>query len=235
MQQTVIVTGAERGLGLALVQAFLQSGARVIATRNGSDDNLRRLQDSQGQSLTIVPMDVTDPASIRAGVTSVAAVVTSVDILINNAGVHLEDKHTLLEELDFGDQHLETTMAVNAFGPLRVTQRFLPLLDKGAGKTIINISSEAGSIGDAWRKGEYAYCMSKAALNMQTKLLCNYLAPKGYRVLAIHPGWMRTDMGGPEADIAAQEAAAGVLELATGEEASDRGIYLDYRGKSLQW
>ena len=120
-----------------------------------------------------------------------------------------------LEARDLSDGHLERAMQVNAFGPLRVTQRFLPLLERGAGKTIVDVSSEAGSIESAWRTCELEYSMSKAALNMQTRLLANALGPRGYRVVAVHPGWMRTDMGGTEADIASEEASRGIFRLAT--------------------
>jgi len=126
-------------------------------------------------------------------------------------------------------------MQVNAFGPLRVTQQFMPLLTKGSGKTIVNISSEAGSIGDAARTCEFEYCMTKAALNMQTKLLANALGNQGFRVLSIHPGQMRTDMGGPGADIAPEEASLGIVQIATDPTCATNGAYLDYRGKAMAW
>jgi NAD(P)-dependent dehydrogenase (short-subunit alcohol dehydrogenase family) len=131
--------------------------------------------------------------------------------------------------------HFQKTMDVNAFGPLRVIQQFLPLLKKGPRKLIINISSEAGSLADCCRSMEYAYCMSKSALNMASRILQNALAPAGFKVLAIHPGWMRTDMGGPEADIAPDEAADGIFELAMRQWQLDDNIYMDYQGTILPW
>ncbi len=99
-------------------------------------------------------------ASIRRAVLRVASLTQTLDILINNAAVYLPSKLVKpLSELDLTDGHLEETLNVNTFGPLRVTQQFLPLLDKGTGKLIINVSSEAGSIGDCRRSSEYAYCM----------------------------------------------------------------------------
>jgi NAD(P)-dependent dehydrogenase (short-subunit alcohol dehydrogenase family) len=110
-----------------------------------------------------------------------------------------------------------------------------PLLKKGDRKLIINVSSEAGSIADCWRESEFAYSMSKAALNMQSKILQNYLKPRGFKVLAVHPGWMQTDMGGADADIPADEAAEGIFRLAEKNWNPDDEIYMDYRGQPLPW
>jgi NAD(P)-dependent dehydrogenase (short-subunit alcohol dehydrogenase family) len=133
------------------------------------------------------------------------------------------------------DQQLQQTMEVNAFGPLRVVQQFLSLLEHGEQKLIFNISSEAGSIADCRRESQFAYCMSKAALNMQSRILHNYLKPRGFRVLAVHPGWMRTNMGGPAASISPNESAAGILQLARREWNADDPIYMDYEGQPLPW
>lgn len=234
MQQTVVITGAERGLGLCLVKDFLAAGAAVVAGKRSGDRNLRALGE-RGGKLTIVQMDISDPASVRAAADWVGSRFGAVDLLINNAAVFPPLKGVPLEARDLGDGQLERTMQVNAFGPLRVTQRFLPLLDKGTGKTILDISSEAGSVGNAWRTCELEYCMSKAALNMQTRLLANALGPRGYRVLAVHPGWMRTEMGGAEADIAPEEAARGIFRIATVPASAASGTFVDYTGKPLAW
>ncbi len=234
MQRTVVITGADRGLGLCLVKEFLAAGAAVVAGKRSSDRNLRALGE-RGGKLTIVQMDVSDPGSIRAAAAWVAARVGAVDLLVNNAAVFPPLKGVPLEARDLADGQLERTMQVNAFGPLRVTQAFLPLLERGAGKTILDISSEAGSIGAAWRTCELEYCMSKAALDAQARILANALGPRGYRVVAIHPGWMRTEMGGAEADIAPEEAARGILRLAADPAAAPNGAFVDYTGKPLAW
>ncbi len=234
MQQTVLITGAERGLGLCLAREFLAAGATVVAGKRSADRNLRALGE-RGGKLTIVQMDVADPASVRAAADWIAPRVGAIDLLVNNAAVYPTLKAVPLEARDLGDGQLERTMNVNAFGALRVTQRFLPLLEKGAGKTILDVSSEAGSIGDAWRTCELEYCMSKAALNMQVRLLANALGPRGYRVLAVHPGWMRTEMGGAEADIEPEVAARGIFRLATDEGSAENGAFVDYTGNRLSW
>lgn len=235
MEQTVFVTGADKGLGFSLVAKFLREGFQVFAGRFADSANLQNLTDEFPKRLTIVPLDVTDTDSVRQAASIVSGQAAALDILINNAGVHLEDSKTPLEQLDLTDRHLQQTMEVNAFGPLRVTQQFLPLLQKGQRKLIVNVSSEAGSIADCQRQREYAYCMSKAALNMQSKILQNHLGPGGFKVLAIHPGWMQTDMGGSDADIHPDVAAEGIFELATRDWSPDDEIYLDYRGNPMRW
>jgi len=157
------------------------------------------------------------------------------DILINNAGVFFSQTKLPLAEVDLDDGHLESMMAVNAFGPLRVTRQFLPLLEKGRLKRIVNISSEAGSISDCGRDSWFGYCMSKAALNMQCGILQRHLKPKGFKVLAIHPGWLRTDMGGAEADLDPEVSAEAIFGLATRKWSLDDPIYMDYTGKPLNW
>ena len=123
---------------------------------------------------------------------------------------------------------------VNAVGPLRVVKHGLPLLRKGGRKLIVNVSSEAGSIGDCWRKTEYAYCMSKSALNMGSKLLQNHVAPEGIKVLALHPGWFNSSGKGP-APISAEQAAVKVLETILKPHPLDEPMYLDPDGKPLPW
>jgi NAD(P)-dependent dehydrogenase (short-subunit alcohol dehydrogenase family) len=246
MTETVFITGADKGLGFALATRFLSAGFRVFAGAHLPDGNpstlpvvagqaLPRLREQFPQTLTVIPLDVSRMASIRAAVKRVARQVSGLDVLINNAGVHLEKENASLEQLDFADQHLEKTMAINTFGPLRMTQQFLPLLTQGKRKLIINISSEAGSIVDCSRVMEFAYCMSKSALNMQSKLLQNVLGPQGIKVLAVHPGWIRTDMGGPQAAISADQSAEGIFQLAIRAWSPDDPIYLDYEGKALRW
>lgn len=235
MQATVLITGAERGLGFCLVKDFLEQGATVVAGKRAADRNLRALGECGGR-LVIVSLDIGDPGSVCAAREWVADRFEAIDLLLNNAAIYPKElKSVPFEARDLSDGWLERTMQVNAFGPLRVTQQFLPLLEKGVGKTIINVSSEAGSLGDAWRTCELEYCMSKAAMNMHTRLLSNALGPRGFRVISVHPGWMRTEMGGPEADMAPEEGSRGILRIATDPRSAANGAYVDYRGKPIPW
>jgi NAD(P)-dependent dehydrogenase (short-subunit alcohol dehydrogenase family) len=240
MADSVLITGAGKGLGLSLTRRFLTAGYRVFAGIHQTCSFIKEYQEHYRELLSVIPLNVIDMNSVRAAAEKVSQEVSALEILINNAGVHLENKTVPLPELDLEDKHLQKTMEINAFGPLRVTQRFLPLLEKGHGKIIVNISSEAGSIGDCWRTQEYAYCMSKAALNMQTRILHNYLSSQGFRVKAVHPGWLRTDMGGREATLAPDESAERIFQIIenirkdSGEESGQR-LYVDYQGKELRW
>jgi NAD(P)-dependent dehydrogenase (short-subunit alcohol dehydrogenase family) len=123
----------------------------------------------------------------------------------------------------------------NALGPLRVTQAFVPLLRAGTRRLIVNVSSEAGSIGDCWRKDDHLYCMSKAALNMQSAILKNDLGREGFEILVVHPGWMRTEMGGAKADIEATEAARGIVKLTRSKRGAEEPFFVDYEGEALRW
>jgi NAD(P)-dependent dehydrogenase (short-subunit alcohol dehydrogenase family) len=233
LTETVFISGAARGLGLALTNRFLEADFHVFAGAR-SQTGLAALSKAYPGRLDFVALDVTDMASIRACAQQVGAQIPSLDMLVNNAAVNLERGRSSLAELDLADGHLEQTMSVNVFGPLRLIQQFQPLLARGGRKLILNISSEAGSITDCGRDREFAYCMSKAALNMQTKLLHNALSPQGLRVLSIHPGWIRTDMGGPQAHLSPEESAEAVFRVAQESHPHD-AIYLDFHGQPLNW
>jgi NAD(P)-dependent dehydrogenase (short-subunit alcohol dehydrogenase family) len=234
-ERRVLVTGADAGLGLSLVKRFLVGGDQVFAGLYRSAAHLERLADEYPGSLRIIPLNVADTQSVSQAAAQVAGRTDALDIVINNAAIHLRHSQQPLEKLDFADQQLQQTMEVNAFGPLRVVQQFLPLLERGVQRLIVNISSEAGSIMDCQRESQFAYCMSKAALNMQTKILQNYLKPRGFRVLAVHPGWMRTRMGGPDATISPDESAEGIFHLTVNQRSPDDPIYVDYLGTPLRW
>lgn len=158
MTETVFISGADKGLRFSLATRFLHEGFRVFAGAYATSFDSPALRQLSGERLTLVPLDVTDVDSVRQAVRHVAERASALEVLINNAGVHIEDQDTPPEDLDLTDMHLERTMDVNAFGPLRTTQQFYPLLERGEHKLIIDISSEAGSIGGCWRSREFAYC-----------------------------------------------------------------------------
>jgi NAD(P)-dependent dehydrogenase (short-subunit alcohol dehydrogenase family) len=235
MNETVFISGAGKGLGFALARRFIGAGFHVFAGEHSPSRNLPHLLEQYPRALTILPLDVGKMDSIRKAAELVAEKTSALDILVNNAAVYLEDKSANLEDMDLTDEYFHQTMNINAFGPLRMAQQFLPLLKKGQRMMIVNVSSEAGSIADCGRTREFVYCMSKSALNMESKILQNYLGPQGFKVVAIQPGWMKTDMGGPGAEIDPDGPARAILEMTLKTWKPDDIIYLDYHGNPLPW
>jgi NAD(P)-dependent dehydrogenase (short-subunit alcohol dehydrogenase family) len=229
---TIFITGAGNGLGFNLAEAFGREGWIVFAGYRNLTPAFQALA-SQVQSIRPVRMDVTDGEQVRAGAAEVARMVDKLDVLVNNAAILPEDGRGSIENMKV-DVGL-SVFDVNSLGPLRVTQSLLPLLRRGELRLILNVSSEAGSIGDCWRHDEYLYCMSKAALNMQTAILKNDLSRSGFRVMAVHPGWMRTEMGGPKADLDPRESAEALFRIITAPVDSDALTFIDYRGQPLNW
>jgi NAD(P)-dependent dehydrogenase (short-subunit alcohol dehydrogenase family) len=233
LSSTVLVTGASRGLGTCLVERYAAEGWRVIAGRREPSERLAVLVQRLPDQVFAVDLDVTSSASIAAAEFAVAERLSSLDVLVNNAAILPTEARGQIGRLDC-EAGLRV-YDVNALGPLRVTEAFLPMLERGERRLIVNISSEAGSVTDCWRKDDYFYCMSKAALNMQSAILRNALEARGIEVLAIHPGWMRTDMGGQDADIDPTTAAEGIFRITAQRRDREAGIYLDYRGRPMRW
>jgi NAD(P)-dependent dehydrogenase (short-subunit alcohol dehydrogenase family) len=179
MSELVVITGTSRGIGLALAEKFIQGGFTVIGTRRtGKVESLHHSQ------FSVLPLDLTDLISIKSFAENLKQKEIYVDIFINNAGIG-PDLDTLIPEIDSFQQ----TLAVNLTGTVFLTEQILPQIKKN-GK-IINISSKMGSIEFCVGTDSTAYRLSKAALNMYTKILANRLSPQ-QSVAAIHPGWVRT-------------------------------------------
>lgn len=230
---TVVVTGTDHGLGRAFVDEFVAQGFRVFA---GNHALAKRGDGARDVSAAVVelPLDVTQPESVRTFAEAVGARSEALDVLVNNAAVNPE-KGVPLEELDIAVT--KTVLDVNALGPLRMTQALLGLLAHGEKKTVLNISSEAGSLATCERSSWFGYCMSKAALNMQSRLLENYLGPRGFRVFSLHPGWLSTPMANFEGPLAPEEAAARIASLVLDpklEPPKSEG-FLEYDGTTRPW
>jgi NAD(P)-dependent dehydrogenase (short-subunit alcohol dehydrogenase family) len=232
MTDQFFITGAARGLGLAMTKQLLDRGCRIGVFVRKESDGLRDLESSSGGRLSIHLGDVTDEASIQKAFAEVAERLGYLDVIINNAVIYLDGSRPSIEDADLSI--CARTFEVNSVGPLRVVKHGLPLLRKGRRKLVVNVSSEAGSIGDCRRKTEYAYCMSKSALNMGSKLLQNHLAPEGIKVLALHPGWFNSSGKGP-APISAEQAAVNVLATILKPHTLDAPLYVDPHGKALPW
>jgi NAD(P)-dependent dehydrogenase (short-subunit alcohol dehydrogenase family) len=195
-------------------------------------EGLTQLRARHGESLGVYLGDVSDEASLAAVFAELGQRVDALDAVINNAVIYLDGSRPTIEDADLSI--CARTFEVNSVGPLRVVQHSLPLLRKGRRKLIVNVSSEAGSIGDSKRKTEFAYCMSKSALNMGSKLLQNYLAPEGIQVLVLHPGWFNSSGQGP-APISAEQASLNVLETILKPRRANEPMYVGPDGSPLPW
>lgn len=222
---TVVITGASRGIGLECARQFAAKGSKVIGTVRDPADakKLSAVADRVEQ------LDVADPASVAAFAQRLKGV--PVEVLINNAGV-FERKDVSLDRVDFAA--MEQTLAVNTLGPLRVTQALMPNLRAGRRRVVVNMSSELGSIEHSNGRW-YAYRTSKAALNQVTRTMSVELAAEGFICVVLHPGWVRTDMGGASATYSPQESVSGLVAVIERLGPSDNGCFYDFNGASIPW
>jgi NAD(P)-dependent dehydrogenase (short-subunit alcohol dehydrogenase family) len=229
----ILITGANRGIGLTLVVQCAERGDKIFAACRSPKKavNLKALANKYTPRITIVGLDVTDEESIDSAASMVSRQVQALDVLINNAGTHYEDVR--LSEVQ--TEILLKTLHVNAVGPLTVAQRFRNLLLNSGNPKIVNISSEAGSISKMNRFRGYAYYGSKAAENMLTRCLAYDPEIKGITVIAMHPGWVRTDMGGPNAPLSTAESAAGILKVTDQLTPEDNGNFYTWEGVKHPW
>lgn len=230
-----LVTGANRGLGLEFVRQLLARGDAVIATARVPEraDALNGLAAAHPSGrLQVLALDVADPASHAELLQALSAALHGsgrIDLLVNNAGVLASGER-------FGDirmDALDASFRTNAAGPLLLTQALAPLLAKNA--VVANISSQLGSIENTTRFGTPSYGIGKAAQNMATRLLAVALAERGIAVVALHPGWVQTDMGGAGASITPAQSVASLLRVLDGIGPGQTGQFLDWQGATLPW
>jgi NAD(P)-dependent dehydrogenase (short-subunit alcohol dehydrogenase family) len=236
VNKTVVVTGAGRGLGYCITQRHVQQKDKVYALEYQISEALRTLEE-ENPNLHVACCDVGDDASVAEAVKPLIKSESRLDIIYSVAGIFSFAGRVGLAktETDMGMQ----TYNVNALGTLRVCREVWSLIQKDS--LVLIVSSEAGSIGAAQRKAEYAYCMSKAALNMLGKLLSNELWEQGGRVLCIHPGWLRTQMGGEDArnstlSIEPELSAEHIVALAERIDTIPRDqLFMTHLGEILPW
>lgn len=215
VERRAYVTGADRGLGLELVRGLLRMGYHVYAGLYMTDlPDLQKLAEEQNGQLDLIQLDVSDTDSVNQAAQNIRNRTEYLNLLINNAGIVKERNQTMEEDMYFDD--MLNLFNVNTLGTLRVTKSVIDLLLKGDPKLLVNISSAAASVGGVTRKNQYGYTMSKAAINMQSKLIYNTYHDQGLEVRAVHPGWMHTSLfGDPDIMKAApfepDEAAALIL------------------------
>jgi len=224
-RHTVLITGANRGIGLELARQYAEGGWQVIGTARKPD----AAQELKAVAAKIVQLDVTDPSSVERMARELAD--TPIDLLINNAGI--QPLMWTLEEVDFDD--FERALAVNTVGPVRVTRALLPNLRAGTLREIVNVTTNLSSIAENTEGGFYGYRESKAALNMFTKSLAADLGSEGFTCIVLHPGWVRTDLGGPQAPLAVEDSVRGMIAVIDGLTAADNGSFRTYAGETMPW
>lgn len=230
----ILITGANRGLGLSLARTAVERGHTVLAgTRSLTErmEQLNELKAAAPERVVPVRLDVKDEDSVKEAAQQVAERYGKVDVIINNAAILLGREQSI-EEVNI--DHMIESMDVNLYGPMRVVKHFLPLMRKAGQGCILNVSSEAGSFHRAYGR-DYPYALSKAALNLFTQRLYLDLKEAGIRAFAVHPGWMRTDMGGSNAHLDPNFSAAALLDLIEGKQQAELEpfAFVDYTGKAF--
>ena len=234
MPLDVLVTGGNRGIGLAFVRQLLARGDRVVATcrQPGKATALNALAGEHPGRLRVLPLDVAEAKSRAELLRELPLVLGDdgrLDLLVNNAGVlHSGERFGHVEQ-----PVLEDSLRTNAVGPFLLAQALAPLLADAA--KVANISSQLGSIANTHRFGTPSYDISKAAQNMASAQLAQALAARGIVVLALHPGWVKTDMGGGKAPDAPADVVAGMLRLIVAATPAQSGGFFGWQGKPLPW
>jgi len=221
MSKTILITGANRGIGLALTEIYLQRGDKVIAVCRETTDEL-----SKTGATIIENIDVTDAANVKT--LQLAMQGKSIDILINNAGIF---KNETLEAMDF--DNVAEQLSINAIAPLRITTALLDNLP--AGSKIGLITSRMGSIADNSSGGYYGYRMSKAALNAAGKSLANDLKARDISVAILHPGFVSTRMVGFNGEVTPEHSAQGLVARLDALNIATTGTFWHANGEVLPW
>ncbi|EKV31707.1 Short chain dehydrogenase [Caenispirillum salinarum AK4] len=224
---TVVITGANRGIGLEFARQYAADGWRVIATCRSPEKAPAELTGADG--VEVRGLDVADFAGVEAFGKAVAD--TPVDLFINNAGVYGKRGAQAFGAID-ADAWMEV-LKVNTIAPVKMVEALLPALQKADGAKIAILSSKVGSVADNGSGGNYAYRTSKAAVNMVGKNLALELGD--IPVLLLHPGWVRTDMGGPNGLIDTAESVSGLRKVIGDAGPDQSGHFYDYAGKEIPW
>jgi len=222
---TVLITGANRGLGFEFSRQYSAAGWNVIGTARKPE----AANDLSALGVRVMRLDVTDQESVERLARDLGH--QPIDLLINNTGIF--PMAATLPEIDFSE--IQRTLEVNTIGPMRVTRALLPNLRRGEAKLIVNITSNLGSITDNTNGRYYGYRESKAALNMFTRSLAAELRDEGFTCIVMNPGWVQTDMGGPSAPLQAPDSIAGMRAVIDRLTPADTGTFWSHEGQQMPW
>lgn len=230
---TVLITGANRGIGLEFCRQYAAQGWRVLACSRYPEksEELNKLASLNPGLIKVFALDVADHVEIDRLAQVLAD--ESIDILINNAGIYPDSDKSGFGHTDYAEwiQAFRT----NTMAPLKMAETFAAHLARGRQKTIVTITSKMGSIADNSGGGSYLYRSSKAAVNMVVKSLAIDLKPLGIIAVVFHPGWVKTDMGGPHAMISPEQSVSGIRKVISGLAAADSGKFFGYDGQAIPW
>lgn len=228
---TTLITGANRGIGLEFARAYAAEDWRVHACCRAPDAaaDLNALAAESDGRVTIHPLEVTDGGQVAA---LAGTIREPVDLLLNNAGVNMRQNQSI-DDMDY-DRWAEL-FAVNAMAPLRLADAFADAVAASEKKLMVTISSRMGSIGGNEQGNSIAYRSSKTAVNQVMRSVAFQLGGKGVISILFHPGWVRTDMGGPNGAIGAAESVAAMCAVIAGLTPADNGRFLNYDGEELPW
>lgn len=236
---TALVTGASRGLGLEFTRQLLNWNMTVLAAARDPEasDGLTSMA-STSERLIPISLDVDDPESVAGLPERVTPHAKSINLLVNNAGINSGAFPEAKKNRSLGTLEPEGMMkmlAVNAVGPILVTQCLLPFLEAAPWAKVLNISSWLGSISNKTTGGNYGYSASKAALNMLGRILAFDLKERGIHSAMFNPGWVKTDMGGPRAALTAEQSVTGILKFAEKLGDDQVGGFFDHNGDPHPW
>jgi NAD(P)-dependent dehydrogenase (short-subunit alcohol dehydrogenase family) len=229
MQKTALITGANRGIGLQTAKELASRDFRVFVGTRDERAGAAAVA-SVGNNAEVLVIDVADSKSIAAAARTLAEQTDRLDVLINNAGIYPDQGVSIL---DVTRDRMVETFQTNTFGPIEVTQAFLPLLRKSSEARVINVSSGYGQL-DGLSPGVPSYCLSKLALNGVTIMLAQALRSDQIAVNSVCPGWVRTDMGGADADRSVEEGADTIVWLASEAPATLTGKFFRDRAE-IPW
>ena len=230
IHKTALVTGGNKGIGYAICQGLLNAGFDVFLAARDAEQGKTAVESlsTEGRSVRLITLDVADDESIKAAASRIAQITGSLDVLVNNAGIYPDEG---VDILTVPRTVLAQAMNTNAFSPLRLTQAFLPFLEKADSPKVVNISSGNGQL-EGISADVPSYSLSKLALNGATILLADRLRPKGIAVYAMCPGWVKTDMGGSSAPRTPEEGADTAVWLATAADMAESGKF--FRDRTQQ-
>ncbi len=231
--KTVLITGANRGIGLEFVRQYAMDGWRVLACSRDPKkaDALNGLATQYSKTIVVHALDVANHQQIEQ--LSEMLISESIDLLINNAGIYPSARTD-----NFGNTNYDAwacAFQINTMAPLKMAESFMPQVTRSGMKTIVAITSKMGSVADNSRGGSYVYRSSKSAVNIVVKSLAIDLKASNVTAILLHPGWVRTDMGGPNGLISTEQSVTGMRRVLSNLTLADSGKFFAFDGQIVPW